>query len=357
MVLKKIAAFSLAFICSITMYSCGDTADDSGTSAAGVSAGSSSETGASKDNTDKTETNNKDEETDKAAEITPMINAGGKITVGLKSDGTVLFTGRDFTDKNPLRNAISDFTDCNYIAVSEGNYVATFSDGKIKRHYPPYNRMVNSDNIAKTEGNGYYTLIDKELKKIDCAGEYVVMLFTDGTVYSEHNSDGFDFSGWNDIADISAAADHTVGLKSDRTVVATGRPGNEEMYNVSDWTDIVEVAAGCGFTVGLKSDGTVIGVGDNLYGQLDFSDWKDIIAVAVSDNNNGGVHTLGLKSDGTVVATGDNKEGQCDVSGWSDIVAIDCGSKHSVGLKSDGTVVATGYNYNEQCNVSDWKLK
>lgn len=67
-------------------------------------------------------------------------------------------------------------------------------------------------------------------------------------------------------------------------------------------------------TVGLKSDGTVVAVGDNKYGQCDVSEWTDIVAVAA-----GWSHTVGLKSDGTVVAVGDNDDGQYDVSGWKDI--------------------------------------
>ena len=67
-------------------------------------------------------------------------------------------------------------------------------------------------------------------------------------------------------------------------------------------------------TVGLKSDGTVVAVGDNKYGQCDVSEWTDIVAIAA-----GWSHTVGLKSDGTVVAVGDNDDGQYDVSGWKDI--------------------------------------
>ena len=68
-------------------------------------------------------------------------------------------------------------------------------------------------------------------------------------------------------------------------------------------------------TVGLKSDGTVVAVGANGRGQCDVSDWKDIVAVSADD-----WHTVGLKSDGTVVAVGWNEYGQCDVSGWTDIM-------------------------------------
>ena len=111
------------------------------------------------------------------------------------------------------------------------------------------------------------------------------------------------------------------------------------------------IAAGTFHTVGLKSDGTVVACGDNEYGQCDVSGWADIVAVAA-----GSRHTVGLKSDGTVVACGDNAFGQCDVSGWKDIVAVAAGGRHTVGLKSDGTVVACGYNKNGQCDVSGWKL-
>ena len=51
-------------------------------------------------------------------------------------------------------------------------------------------------------------------------------------------------------------------------------------------------------TVALKSDGTVVATGYTKYGACDVSDWTDIVAVAT-----GNYHTVGLKSDGTVVAT------------------------------------------------------
>ena len=228
------------------------------------------------------------------------------------------------------------------------------------------------------------------------------------------------FALWNDIAErqtIAGSGDHTVGLKSDGTVVAAG-DNKYGQCDVSDWTDVVAVACGVYHTVGLKSDGTVVAVGDNYYGQCDVSGWTDVVAVACGDvhtvglkfdgtvvatgNNSDGVsdwtdvvaiacrhsqtvglksdgtvvaagnnsnvsdwtdvvavacsgyHTVGLKSDGTVVAAGDNEYGQCDVSDWTDVVAIACRYQITVGLKSDGTVVAAGYNKYGQCDISDW---
>ena len=109
------------------------------------------------------------------------------------------------------------------------------------------------------------------------------------------------------------------------------------------------VAAGGSHTVGLRSDGTVVAVGSNFAGQCNVSSWTDIMQVAA-----GGYHTVGLKSDGTVVAVGVNDDGQCNVSSWTDIVQVAAYRYHTVGLKSDGAVVAVGVNDDGQCNVSSW---
>ena len=185
---------------------------------------------------------------------------------------------------------------------------------------------------------------------ISAGYSHTVGLKSDGTMVAVgENDDGqCDVSEWTDIVAISAGSSHTVGLKSDGTVVAVGK-NNVGQCNVSEWTDIVAVAAGDDHTVGLKSDGTVVAVGSNSSGQCDVSEWTDIVAISA-----GSWHTVGLKSDGTVVAVGSNSSRQCDVSEWTDIVAISAGSYHTVGLKSDGTVVAVGSNYYGQCDVSEW---
>ena len=198
------------------------------------------------------------------------------------------------------------------------------------------------------------SMILSERKKviIACGASHTVGLKSDGTVVAVGYNDygQCNVSGWSNIVAVSCGRHHTVGLKSDGTVVAVGNNGNGKR-NVSGWSNIVAVAGGYSHTVGLKSDGTVVAVGNNDYGQCNVSGWSNIVAVAGRY-----LHTVGLKSDGTVVAVGYNDYGQRNVSGWSNIVAVSCGRYHTVGLKSDGTVVAVGDNGNGQCNVQSWKL-
>lgn len=136
---------------------------------------------------------------------------------------------------------------------------------------------------------------------------------------------------------IAAGDSHTVGLKADGTVVATG-DNTDGQCNVSDWTNIVAIAAGFDYTVGLKADGTVVAVGDNSAGSCDVSGWTDIVAIDADR-----WYTVGLKADGTVVVAGKKHWSYTpDISGWTDIMAIASGETYIVGLKTDGTVLTTG---------------
>jgi alpha-tubulin suppressor-like RCC1 family protein len=42
---------------------------------------------------------------------------------------------------------------------------------------------------------------------------------------------------------------------------------------VVSWTDNIQVAAGCDHTVGLRSNGTVVAVGNDGWGQCHVGDW------------------------------------------------------------------------------------
>lgn len=183
---------------------------------------------------------------------------------------------------------------------------------------------------------------------------HTVGLKSDGTVVAAGDQDESQcaVTGWRDIAAVAANAEYTLGLKSDGTVVATEYTGKYDhgQCNVAGWRNIVAVAAGFSHAVGLRSDGTVVAVGDHDKGRCDVDKWTDIVAISAYNE-----FMVGLKSGGTVIAVGDNQFGQCNVSDWRDIVAVSAGGYHTVGLKPDGTVVAVGDRAKGQCNVSGWR--
>jgi hypothetical protein len=198
---------------------------------------------------------------------------------------------------------------------------------------------------------------DSNVMGIAAGRTHTIGLRSDGTVvvigWNEFGQ--INVSGWSDLTAVFATEYRTVGLRSDGTVVAVGSDLLYGQNNVSHWSDITAVAVGTTHTVGLRSDGTVVTAGEGREGQNNVSHWSDIVAVAA-----GCVHTVGMKSDGTVVITEipewalNQDVSRQDVSGWNDIIAVAANTHSTIGLRSDGTVVATGENYDGELNVSDW---
>ena len=260
------------------------------------------------------------------------ISAGGRHTVGLKSDGTVVAVGsREYGCE------VEDWTGIVSVSAGWEHTVGLRSDGTAV--------AVGDTNYGECEVSDWTDIVS-----VSAGVDFSVGLKSDGTVVAvgDNGSGQCEVNGWSDIVSVSAGFNHTVGLKSDGTVVAVGNNENGEC-EVSEWRDIVSVSAGSFFTVGLKSDGTVVAVGNNNHGQCWVSGWSDIVSVSA-----GGWHTVGLKSDGTVVAVGSNNDGQCEVGDWSDIVSVSASSLHTAGLRSDGTAIAVGFNMNGRCEVSGW---
>jgi hypothetical protein len=265
-----------------------------------------------------------------------LLAAGGRHTVGILPDGRVVATGNN--DEGQCN--VSGWTGITDVAAGFSHTVGLKDDGTV---------VATGRDIEGQCDVGGWTNIG-----LVVAGDWhTVGLKSDNTVVATGKSDEgqCDVSGWTNITQVAAGGAHTVGLENDGTVVATGR-NVEGQCDVSGWTDIELVVAGYAHTVGLKNDGTVVATGDNSYGQCNVGGWSNITQVAAGRSN-----TVGLKGDGTVIAVGDNSYGQCDVAGWTNIVQIDAGGWHTVGLKDCGTVVATGLNNDGQCDVGGWILK
>jgi alpha-tubulin suppressor-like RCC1 family protein len=221
------------------------------------------------------------------------VYAGSELTIGLKSDGTLLLEGGLGSIQSNSKGVIMASIGFKYFALlSEGGFVATI-------------------------GNNDYGRCDTE--------------------------------NWRDITAVSAGMFYTVGLRGDGTVVAVGN-NDDGQCETSGWRDIVGISAGYNHTVAVKADGTVVAVGNNRLGQCKTHGWRDIAAVSA-----GMLHTIGLKADGTVVVTGSNDYGQCNVQFWKDYIAVCAGLFNTVGLKADGTVVVCGENKFCQCDTQGWQ--
>ena len=70
-------------------------------------------------------------------------------------------------------------------------------------------------------------------------------------------------------------------------------------YQIDDWNGIATLAMGESHTVGLRTDGTVVATGSNHCGQCDVEDWKNVVAIDA-----GGQCTIGLTADGQMLMAG-----------------------------------------------------
>ena len=275
------------------------------------------------------------------------------------NDAIVLMAAGKYTEAINAFEELNGYSD-SYVKIKECHYnigTALLKKDKLQKAVGSFSK---ANDFKDSKNQMSQILKEIAIKDTITAGDdHTVGLKSDGTVVAVGSIYGeCDVEEWTDIVAISAGDSHTIGLKSDGTVVAVGS-SIYDACDVEEWTDIVAISAGYHHTVGLKSDGTVVAIGENTAHQCEVSGWTDIVAISA-----GYGHTVGLKSDGTVVATeffpyrtGYDVPyyGQCDVEKWKDIVAISAGYDHTVGLKSDGTVVAVGSSIYGQCDVEKWK--
>ncbi|AEC01406.1 fimbrillin family protein [Parasphaerochaeta coccoides] len=183
-----------------------------------------------------------------------------------------------------------------------------------------------------------------------------------------------------DVKEVSTGATHTMILKKDGTLWATGanqygQLGDDTTANKSTpvqvMPDVAAVSAGLNYTMILKTDGTLWAIGFNSFGQLGVGDQNnrttpvqvmpDVAAVSATV-----IYTMILKTDGTLWATGNNYSGQLGIgnnenkstpmqvsSMGSDVAAVSGGDIFTMILKKDGTLWATGDNTYGQLGVDE----
>lgn len=181
----------------------------------------------------------------------------------------------------------------------------------------------------------------------------------------------------SNVSMVSATGSHTLFLKNDGTVLASGLGSDGTVYTsggsgpglVKVLSGVRSVAAGDKHSLFLMEGGGVFAAGEATEGRLGFESSFHVTTprpiwdlVDVQEVSAGDAHSLFLKKDGTVWASGRNNDGQLGfnettshvytpVQVFSDAVAISAGRRHSLFLKKDGTAWATGKNFYGELGV------
>lgn len=191
------------------------------------------------------------------------------------------------------------------------------------------------------------------------------------------------------VTDVHTASGHTLMLRDDGTLWATGNNGKGELGDgtttlrlsvvpVSSaaggaFTEVVTIGAGSQNSYAITRDGNAWAWGNNFYQQIgDGTATNRSLPTPVLDAlgapfgnvkavAGAGIHTLWLKTDGTVWAVGANSNSQLGDGTQTDranpvrvetaagvaldqVVAIAAGPNHSLALRADGTAWSWGNN-------------
>jgi alpha-tubulin suppressor-like RCC1 family protein len=283
----------------------------------------------------------------------PMAAAGGRHTLVLRNDGTVLAFGDDAlgqlgvgaTAQSGMPVQASGMSSVTAVAAGGAHTLALRTDGSV---------WAWGDNSNGQLGVGTASVVDRPVQALGLSG----------------------------ITDLAAGFIHSVALKADGSVWAWGSNYKGELGDgtqifsttprqVPGLTGIRSIAAGYQYTAALGNDGRVRTWGNNSSGQLGdgttnnratpstVTGLSGVAAIAT-----GWSHVLALKSDGTVWTWGSNLYGQlgdgtttdrsipAQVTGLTEVTAIAAGIGHSIAVKADGSVWTWGaYSYGSDGTV------
>ncbi len=282
------------------------------------------------------------------------VSAGGSHTMILDTDGTLWGTGI-----NNYGQVGDGTTSVRRTPVKVTSGVAAVSAGRT------HTMILDTDGTLWATGRNSYGQL--------------------GVGTTEHYSTPVEIM--SGVAAVSAGEFHTMILDTSGTLWATGRNnrgqlGTDEipigeiaMSPVEVMSGVESVSAGGEHTMILKTDGTLWATGYNFFGQLGDGDWYErrtipiqiMSHVSVASVSAGGRHTMIIDSDGRLWATGYNNSGQLGdgtrtqrltpvrimeevVDG---IAAVSAGGRvtmgaHTMILDTDGKLWATGHNHSGQ---------
>ena len=292
------------------------------------------------------------------------VAAGSAHSLVLKDDGTVWATGRNNKGQLGLGDTIEEnqfiqvpnITGATSIVAGYNSSMIITEDGTL---YVAGSNESGQLGLANNDNQNTFVEVPliTGIEAISIGDECIIVLTTNESVWIAgsngsgqlglgNNTDSNSFNQVigtlenpiTNIKAISAGGYHTIILKEDDTVWATGfnNDGQLGLGNTTSQNEFTQV--------------TVDGEGNN------FNNIKTIVS--------GQLHSMILKNDGTIWASGINSNGmlglghydnknrftQVDISGTK---TIESGSAHTIILKNDGSVWTTGANQFGQLGLKD----
>ena len=288
------------------------------------------------------------------------VFAADDLTIGLRSDGTVVATG----DNTYGQCDVGDWHDIIAVSSSGLHTVGLKSDGTV---------VATGDNSSViTEEKGFF--IKRRMSRrietgacnvanwhdiiaITTSPDATYGLMKNGTIVATDNKYS-SVSGWNDVIAISYGLGGLFGLRKNGTLVAVNRIESQEK-----WNNLTAISCNGKRQFGLKNDGTIICTRDDVWDKVwDDNNYIGIVTnvhklhniIAISSAGDDIDEIVCVKEDGSVISVGEYD--WLEKLDFQNIIMVSNSLYHTVGLKADGTVVATGDNSHGQCNVQSWKL-
>ena len=280
-----------------------------------------------------------------------VVFAALGLTIGLRSDGTVVATGNN----SEGQCNVSDWHDIIAVSSSGVHTVGLKSDGTVVAT-GRNSRTIGFFRRQTIETGACSVANWHDIIAITTSPDATYGLMKNGTIVSTNNC--CLAKEWNDVISILyqyndfTKSHNLVGLKKNGTLVAFNRIDSQEK-----WNDLIAISNSHNRLFGLKKDGSIISVPSKV-GKLPVSSLHDIIAISSDGNVSNQVLITCIKKNGSIIAISEDDEHwqENELMFWNDIIMVSNSRFHAVGLKEDGTVVATGSNGYGQCNVQSWKL-
>lgn len=204
-------------------------------------------------------------------------------SIGVRSDGTVVTT-QSPEDANEGQFDFSGWEGIVDILVTQDYAVGRRGDGTLCITGHPSAEFAEKigkwSNIKQLDSYRDYligvtnfgnVLIVRDIDPDASPYRYTLMLSDD---------DILEVAKWKDIERIEVNSYVALGLKKDGTVVMKSKPWVCEHVDVSGWTDIVSVSSDdYDYVVGVRSDGTVVTTGRDRAAVRDVSGWHGVKSV------------------------------------------------------------------------------